>query len=73
MASMKGALYGAMLDREALEVGGPEGDNGLSGKKLVMDAYGPRVRIGGGAWSVELVRNSNATVATTVMADKTRK
>ncbi len=35
----------------AFEVGGPEGDNGLSGKKLVMDAYGPRVQIGGGAWS----------------------
>ena len=33
------------------EVGGPEGDNGLSGKKLVMDAYGPRIPIGGGAWS----------------------
>jgi S-adenosylmethionine synthetase len=35
----------------AFEVGGPEGDNGLSGKKLVMDAYGARVAIGGGAWS----------------------
>ena len=35
----------------AFEVGGPEGDNGLSGKKHVMDAYGPRVPIGGGAWS----------------------
>jgi S-adenosylmethionine synthetase len=35
----------------AFEVGGPEGDNGLSGKKLVVDAYGPRVAIGGGAWS----------------------
>lgn len=35
----------------AFEVGGPEGDNGLSGKKLVMDAYGPRVPIGGGTWS----------------------
>ena len=35
----------------AFSVGGPEGDNGLSGKKLVMDAYGPRVPIGGGAWS----------------------
>ena len=35
----------------AFEVGGPEGDNGLSGNKLVMDAYGPRVPIGGGAWS----------------------
>jgi S-adenosylmethionine synthetase len=33
------------------EVGGPDGDNGLSGKKLVVDAYGPRVPIGGGALS----------------------
>lgn len=33
------------------EQGGPEGDNGLSGKKLVVDAYGPRVPIGGGALS----------------------
>jgi S-adenosylmethionine synthetase len=31
--------------------GGPQGDNGLSGKKLVMDAYGPMVPIGGGAYS----------------------
>jgi len=31
--------------------GGPLGDNGLSGKKLVVDAYGPTVPIGGGAWS----------------------
>jgi S-adenosylmethionine synthetase len=31
--------------------GGPNGDNGLSGKKLVVDAYGPNVPIGGGAWS----------------------
>jgi len=30
------------------ECGGPMGDNGLSGKKLVVDAYGPRVPIGGG-------------------------
>ena len=35
----------------AFEVGGPERDNRLSGKTLVMDAYGPRVPIGGGAWS----------------------
>jgi S-adenosylmethionine synthetase len=33
------------------EVGGPEGDNGLSGKKLLVDAHGPRVPIGGGALS----------------------
>ncbi len=30
-------------------IGGPEGDNGLSGKKLVIDFYGPNVPIGGGA------------------------
>lgn len=29
--------------------GGPFGDNGLSGKKLVVDHYGPQVPIGGGA------------------------
>jgi len=29
--------------------GGPLGDNGLSGKKLVVDHYGPNVPIGGGA------------------------
>ncbi len=33
------------------DVGGPWGDNGLSGKKLVVDAYGPHINIGGGAWS----------------------
>jgi S-adenosylmethionine synthetase len=33
------------------EVGGPHGDNGLTGKKTVVDAYGPRVAIGGGALS----------------------
>ena len=30
-------------------IGGPEGDNGLSGKKIVIDHYGPGVPIGGGA------------------------
>jgi S-adenosylmethionine synthetase len=30
-------------------IGGPEGDNGPSGKKLVIDHYGPGVPIGGGA------------------------
>ena len=29
--------------------GGPEGDNGLSGKKLCIDFYGPEIPIGGGA------------------------
>lgn len=31
--------------------GGPNGDNGTTGKKLVIDAYGPGLPIGGGAWS----------------------
>jgi S-adenosylmethionine synthetase len=30
-------------------VGGPEGGSGLSGRKLVVDAYGPRVPLGGGS------------------------
>jgi S-adenosylmethionine synthetase len=30
---------------------GPMGDNGLSGKKLAVDAYGPAVPVGGGARS----------------------
>ncbi len=30
-------------------VGGPLGDNGLSGKKLAVDFYGPSVPLGGGA------------------------
>ena len=29
--------------------GGPNGDNGLSGKKLCIDFYGPEIPIGGGA------------------------
>ena len=31
--------------------GGSDGDNGQTGRKLVMDYYGPRVPIGGGALS----------------------
>jgi S-adenosylmethionine synthetase len=31
--------------------GGPNGDNGQTGKKIVVDAYGPGVPVGGGAWS----------------------
>src|SRR5207249_9925696 len=40
-------------DAGTFAVGGPSGDNGLSGKKLVADAYGPRVPIGGGRPSGE--------------------
>jgi S-adenosylmethionine synthetase len=34
----------------AFAIGGPHGDNGLSGKKLVVDGSGPGVPIGGGAF-----------------------
>jgi len=33
------------------ELGGLEADSGLSGRKLVVDAYGPNVPIGGGSFS----------------------
>lgn len=58
LQGLDGALPGVgSLGREQLRlnpggaftVGGPHGDNGLSGKKLVVDGYGPGVPIGGGA------------------------
>jgi S-adenosylmethionine synthetase len=32
-------------------LGGPTGDAGVVGRKIVVDAYGPRVPVGGGAYS----------------------
>lgn len=32
-------------------IGGPTGDAGVVGRKIVVDAYGPRVSVGGGAFS----------------------
>lgn len=32
-------------------IGGPTGDAGVVGRKIVVDAYGPRVAVGGGAYS----------------------
>jgi S-adenosylmethionine synthetase len=32
-------------------IGGPTGDAGVLGRKIVVDAYGPRVPVGGGAFS----------------------
>jgi S-adenosylmethionine synthetase len=46
------ALPGLTLNGAGMFVaGGPSGDNGTTGKKLAVDAYGPTVPIGGGAWS----------------------
>jgi len=57
LAPWVSAPAGGPLDADVLRVngigdftcGGPMGDNGLSGKKLVVDHYGPQVPIGGGA------------------------
>lgn len=35
----------------AFTCGGPVADSGLTGRKVVIDAYGPSVAHGGGAWS----------------------
>ena len=40
-----------MLTKGPLVNGGSDGDNGQAGRKLVIDFYGPRVPIGGGALS----------------------
>ncbi len=32
-------------------IGGPTGDAGVVGRKIVIDAYGPRIPVGGGAYS----------------------
>ncbi len=55
IAALKGALSSFLPEHLHLNgagdfvIGGPRGDNGLSGKKLVVDHYGPSVPIGGGA------------------------
>ena len=33
------------------EIGGPEGDSGLTGRKIIVDTYGGRCAHGGGAFS----------------------
>lgn len=33
------------------EVGGPSSDSGMTGRKIVVDAYGPEVPVGGGCFS----------------------
>lgn len=35
----------------AFTIGGPHADAGVVGRKIVVDAYGPRVPVGGGAYS----------------------
>ena len=57
---IKAALPAAMLDGDVnylinptgrFVVGGPHGDSGLTGRKLIVDTYGGKARHGGGAFS----------------------
>jgi len=57
---VKKVIPGRMLDRNTqyfvnptgrFEVGGPHGDSGLTGRKIVVDTYGGRAPHGGGAFS----------------------
>jgi S-adenosylmethionine synthetase len=35
----------------SFRIGGPEADTGLTGRKIVVDSYGPGIAVGGGAFS----------------------
>lgn len=62
--SIAGAFKVAINSCGDFVVGGPYGDNGLSGKKLVVDFYGPRVPIGGGALSGKDLHKADRAGAT---------
>ena len=46
-----GGVEGAINGTGNFEIGGTIGDAGVVGRKIVVDAYGPRVPVGGGAYS----------------------
>ncbi len=57
---VKKAIPAAMLDKKTryfvnptglFEIGGPHGDSGLTGRKIIVDTYGGRAPHGGGAFS----------------------
>ncbi len=57
-------------------IGGFEADAGLTGRKIVVDAYGPKIPVGGGAFSgkdATKVDRSGAYMARKVAADYVRK
>jgi len=46
-----GSVQGAINGTGRFVIGGSIGDAGVVGRKIVVDAYGPRVPVGGGAYS----------------------
>jgi len=57
-------------------IGGFAADTGLTGRKIVVDAYGPKIPVGGGAFSgkdATKVDRSGAYMARKVAADYVRK
>ncbi|HYK04695.1 MAG TPA: methionine adenosyltransferase [Thermoanaerobaculia bacterium] len=46
-----GGVQGAINGTGKFTIGGSIGDAGVVGRKIVVDAYGPRVPVGGGAYS----------------------
>lgn len=57
-------------------LGGLDADSGLSGRKIVIDAYGPRVAVGGGSFSGKdytKVDRSGAYMARKIAVDLLRK
>ena len=60
----------------AWTIGGFSADSGLTGRKIVVDAYGPRVAVGGGAFSgkdATKVDRSAAYMARKVASDYVRR
>jgi len=58
------------------QIGGFEADTGLTGRKLIVDNYGPRVAIGGGAFSGKdpsKVDRSSAYMARKIAVDYLRR
>ena len=58
------------------KIGGFEADSGLTGRKLIVDSYGPRVPVGGGSFSGKdstKVDRSGAYMARRIAVDYLRK